>query len=294
MERLIFTNARGESVTFGASPPFEIITVDGLGDVSAETISQKSAFQDGSTYIDSTLDERVIEITLLIHVLDYSRVVAARQRLSAVMNPKLGLGTLRYEGGGVIREIQAVAESIPRFPDGTQNRGERFQKVSLTLIAPDPYWRQPEATKTEIALWEPLFEFELEIPEDTGIEFGVRTETFIVNVKNDGHVDTGMIIKFRAIGTVVNPSLFNVNTQEWIKLNYTMTAGEIITINTNRGQKRIESTLNGVTTNIFNSIARGSTFLQLEIGDNLLRYDADENINGLEVDIYHASKYVGV
>lgn len=293
MERLIFTNARGESVTFGASPPFEIVTVEGLGDVKADNITQKSAFQDGSTYVDTMLEEREIPVTLIIRGADYTQITQSRQRLSAVLNPKLGLGTLRYEGGETVREIPAIVEALPTYSDGINNRGVRYQKASVYFIAPDPYWRETADTKTEIALWESLFEFTLEIPEE-GIELERRSPTLIVNVVNDGHVDTGMIIRFRALGTVVNPSLFNVNTQEWIKINRTMVAGEIITVNTNQGRKRIESNINGVTTNIFNSIVRGSKFLQLEIGDNLFRYDADENLDFLEVDIFHAPKYVGV
>ena len=44
----------------------------------------------------------------------------------------------------------------------------------------------------------------------------------------------------------------------------------------------------------FNYIDYESTFLQLDIGDNLFRYDADEGIDNLEVNIYHTSQHLGV
>ena len=37
-----------------------------------------------------------------------------------------------------------------------------------------------------------------------------------------------------------------------------------------------------------------STFLKLEVGDNLFRYDAEENINNLEVNIYYNPNYLEV
>lgn len=47
-----------------------------------------------------------------------------------------------------------------------------------------------------------------------------------------------MRIVFRAIGELTNPMLLNVNTREFIKLNYTMVAGDVVEINTSYGSKR--------------------------------------------------------
>jgi hypothetical protein len=45
---------------------------------------------------------------------------------------------------------------------------------------------------------------------------------------------------------------------------------------------------------VFNYIDLQTTFLQLDIGDNLLRYDAESGLDNLEVAIYFTPKYVGV
>ena len=125
---------------------------------------------------------------------------------------------------------------------------------------------------------------------------GLKQPSLIINAENDGDVETGIRIEFKARGTVTNPSLFNVETREYIKINKTMVDGEVIMVNTNYGKKKIESILNGVTTNILNLIdlGMGDSFLQLDVGDNLLRYDADINMNNLEINIYFNPKYVGV
>ena len=99
---------------------------------------------------------------------------------------------------------------------------------------------------------------------------------------------------FKAKSNVKNPSIYNVYTKEYIKLNYTMTTGEEIVITTHTGNKRVESYINGITTNIFNDLDIQSSFMWLDIGDNIIRYDAEDMIEQLEVYIYYTNYYLGV
>jgi hypothetical protein len=103
-----------------------------------------------------------------------------------------------------------------------------------------------------------------------------------------------MRIVFRALGELENPQLFNVNTREYMKLNYTMQGGDVITVDTSYGAKNIILTRNGVETNIYRYMDVDSTFLQLDIGDNIFRYDADDGLSNLEVTVYFSQKYLGV
>jgi len=139
----------------------------------------------------------------------------------------------------------------------------------------------------------PNFSFPLELSAD-GIEIGYRSEIITANVYNDGDVESGMRIELKALATVVNPSFVNILTKDFIELNTTMVKGQVITISTYYGEKRITSKLAGIETNLFNSIAQGSKFLQLDPGDNLFRYNADTGIDYLSVSIYHKDRYLGV
>lgn len=293
MQKIIFTNSRGQSIEIGETAPFILVSVDGLGDVAALNTTQKSSYQDGTTLINSSLEERFISMQISAFAPTVSELSETRQKISSIFNPKLKEGVLQYIYGDEVKVINAVADHVPIFPSGKENRSGNHQTVMITLRCPNPYFREVADIKTEIAFWESNLQFPLEIVEE-GIEMGVRSPSLIVNVANEGHVDTGMIIKFKALGTVVNPSLVNVNTREYLKINRTLIAGEVITVNTNSGKKRIESNQNGVTTNIFNNIVFGSSFLQLSIGDNLFRYDAEQNLEALEVNIYHSPQFVGV
>lgn len=122
----------------------------------------------------------------------------------------------------------------------------------------------------------------------------MRQPSLIVAINNSGAVDVGMKIVFKANGTLYGPSLINVDTQKYFKVNKTMQAGEEIMIDTIIGEKKIQGTLNGITLNYFKYRDLDSEWLQLKVGDNLFRYDADENVENLEVYIYFNNKYLEV
>lgn len=130
--------------------------------------------------------------------------------------------------------------------------------------------------------------------ETMGIEFGYREPSVIVNVYNEGDVKAGMRIEFRATNTLSNPVLLNVDTGEYIQVNATMQAGDIITITTDYGNKGVTLTRDGTTEDYFRYIDVDSTFMQLDIGDNVFRYDAATGSDALEVTIYHNNNYLGV
>nr|WP_076177915.1 phage tail domain-containing protein [Clostridium botulinum] len=215
-----------------------------------------------------------------------------RQSLISFFNPK-NKGKLTVDYCGLQR---AIEHEIEEFNSKLTNV---YDDLSFTvdLICPNPYWTYVEFNKKQIALWKGDFHFPLVISINKGITMGHREPSLIVNVLNNGQVKTGMIIEFFARGTLSNPSLFNVNTREFIKINKGMAAGEKFIINTNVGKKKILQNLNGIGTDILNYldiVGGGDTFLQLDVGDNLFRYNADSNLDNLEINIYFSPQYLGV
>lgn len=287
---ITFTNKKNEVIEFTDHSRFLIQKID-FGDVDADEITYKGFKQDGEVYQHSTLTKRQIVLKFALLCETVEELLEVRKQILRVFNPKIGQGLLKYCHYGVERCIPCVADRLPYmplFPGRTVVEGE------VILLAHDPYFMDINQTKVEIAFWQGAFKFPLSIPQDTGIVMGVRNPSLIVNVSNQGDVECGMMIEFIAKGTVENPSLFNVNTQEFIKVNQVMSAGEKITVSTGYGSKKIVSELNGVSKNIMKYLDLNSTFLQLEVGDNLFRYDADENLNQLEVNIWYTQRYLGV
>lgn len=268
---------------------YKLVEISGVESGALELNVGAISQGDGSYLINKRIQNRPISITV-----DYrgSNKEIERQNLISFFNPKSN-GTLTLSYGSFEKEIEYEIEG---FYLKLANVHE-ILSFTVDLMCVNPFWQDIDQSKVDIALWIGDFHFPLFIPKDKGITMGHRAPSLIVNVVNKGQVSTGMIIEFKAKGTLTNPSLFNVNTREFIKINKGMVAGEVIKINTNFGKKKILQELNGVTTNILNYIdvvGGGNTFLQLEPGDNLFRYDADSNLDNLEVSIYYSNNYLGV
>ena len=249
----------------------------------------------GATAVSTRLDQRELSLVFYIDVEDQQEdwIQERRDELFKVFNPIYNPIRLEMTTGNRAFFIDANVELSPYINPDPSSMNEMWHDVLVQLSAGNPFFQDTEIQKVEIATWEPLFKFPIAIPAE-GMKLGQRTPSLIVNAMNNGQVSTGMMIQFKANGTLTNPSLFNVNTRQSFKINKMMVPGEVITVNTNQGQKRVESQLNGITTNIFNFIEFGSKFMQLEVGDNLFRYAADSNPDSLEVAIYFTAKYIGV
>lgn len=170
----------------------------------------------------------------------------------------------------------------PRFPD--------------TVLEVNPFWREETETREDIATW--IGGFEFPVPDGLelydGWEIGYRQPSLIVNVYNSGDVKSGIRIEFRAIGAVTNPVLLNVDTREFIKLNISLVAGDVLTVSTGYGEKAVKLNRGGTITDAFRYLDVDSSYLQIAVGDNLFRYSADANAENLEVSIYHNNLYLGV
>ena len=74
-----------------------------------------------------------------------------------------------------------------------------------------------------------------------------------------------------------------MTTNENFSLDITMQTGDIITINTRRGNKSITLNRNGVITNILNDMVQGSEWLNLTVGDNVFSYTCETGAENLYI-----------
>lgn len=265
--------------------PYKLLEIDGIESAEFQLNITSNTQFDGSTVSGKRIDKRPISI-----VADYKgdNKEIERRKLISFFNPK-HIGTLIVNYGGVERSINYEIEN---FKSKLVNIHDTLSFL-VDLICPNPFFTDLVENKKEIALWKADFKFPLSIPS-TGIIFGHREPSTIVNVINGGDVETGLRVEFKALATLTNPSLLNISTGEFIKIEKGMVAGEIISISTYPGAKKVESILNNVTTNAINYLAFQSAFLHLDVGDNIFKYEADTGIDNLECSIYYTSQYLGV
>lgn len=287
MRKLTFVNAKGKQIVLGNSAPYLVTKLEGVGAAPGNIQTQKSPYQDGVTYIDTTLESRQITIEGAILQRNPEQIFRFRQELLSVLNPKLGKGILTYEYDGGSKQIECVVDDAPVFPDKQQGVYQRFL---INLLCPNPFWLDTFIESEEMADWLGGLAFTLMLPT----MFAGRSTRLNKVIQNKGDVETPLTFEFP--GPCLNPKVINADTGEFIKVNRYLAANEKLIITTEFGNKRVtlQNLDDGTTQNAFNFIDINSSFFQLQPGDNQLSYDADQGKETAKVVIRWRNRYLGV
>lgn len=195
-------------------------------------------------------------------------------------------------------ELNFYPTSSIKYANSYSENNELMCKFKIEGLCPNPLFKKKKETKSEGASLKSMFKFPLIITDEKNSEhriiFGERDASLIIPINNEGSVDTGIIIVFKARGNLKNPKLININTLEFFKINKEMKAGEEIIINTSIGEKKVQGFIDGQVLNYFKYIDLDSDWLKLKVGDNLFKYETESNLDNLEVRIYFNAKYLEV
>lgn len=288
MRSITFLNSLNQTITLDL-----IETIEGLGSAPTVIQEQKAPYQDGTTWIDTLFDVRQLTVTCVMTGI--TTLLARDQRkdvLLSVLNPKLGVGVLTYTYDNGARELNCSVEASPIFPNKLYT--DARQRYQVTFRAHNPYFIDPNtnliAMDTESALFE--------VPDATGgidmLTAGIEIAVDLsapVTVVNTGQVDAPVQITF--YGPATNPKVENQTTGEYIKLNKTLIAGDVVEINTAFGEKTVTIT-NGVTvTNGMAYLDLASTFWSLAQGDNLVRFTDDASTTTARCQLTYKNRYLG-
>lgn len=282
----------GLNLDMVTTPDYILDSVD-WGTVESTHHSYKYVNQIGVYVTGTSLETRKVTIVGWI-IADTELMMSQRKGvLNRFFNPQQAVD-LSYK----TYVLRFLPDNSVRYSITMADNNEVMCKFQVTGFCPDPLFAEQVENKIVAASTQAMFHFPLIIkPQPNppgGVVFGLRQPSLIVGITNSGSVEVGMKIIFRAKGSLDSPSLINVNTQQYFKVNKTMVAGEEIEVNTIIGEKKIVGTVNGITSNYFKYRDLSSTWLQLAVGDNLFRYDAVENIDNLEVYVYFSNKYLEV
>ena len=260
-----------------------------LGTADAELSTFKGINQVGEYLSHTTIGTRAISIVGYVFADSQEEMRIRKRDLIKLVNP-LDIFDLVVDG----YKLSCVASDTVKFAVARYENNNRLCKFMLSAEAVNPCFVPLDETTIKVALWRAVFKFPLVLKADEPFIVGVREPSKIANIQNNGDIETGMIVEFVAKGEVSNPYLLNLNTREQIKINKTLSKGEVIRVNTNYGKKTVFGTIDGEETNCFSFLDLDSTFIQLEVGGNEFRWGADSNESNLEVNIIFSPKYLGV
>ena len=295
VERIILRRARNqeELVLDMVSTPDYILGEVDWGSVKGAHHSYKYVNQVGESIANTTLGTRPITIVGWIVAANQSHMTLLKRKLNSFINPQ-EVVTMFYSD----YKINFVPDETVKYSVSMAENNEFFCKFQIVGTAPNPLFSDGFETISTFVTTVPSFHFPLTLSKDSpdkGVVFGKRTASLIVNAVNKGSVAVGMKIVFKANGTVINPGIVNVNTKEDFTINKTLVAGEEIEITTNIGEKSVKGRIeNNEFINYFMYKNIDSSWLQLDVGDNLFRYNADEGIDNLDVFVYFYNQYLEV
>lgn len=268
-----------------------------FGPIDATHSSYKYPSQIGLSVTESSLGTREVEIIGYIIGNTEEAIKRRKIELSSFLNPLQNINAVVGE-----YMLQFQLSNTIEFSKDEKEDNEVLCKFGITGIAYDPLWKNKTENQVTAAGIINKFKFPLiistgneDVTKDKKLVFGMLQPSLIVAITNSGAVDTGMRIILKAKGTVVNPTIIDINTQKYFKINKTLEVGEEIEINTSVGKKTIigRNSL-GEEKNYYKYRDLKSSWLQLSRGDNLLRYSADSNGDLLEVKILYNNEYIDV
>ncbi|MBO5569895.1 MAG: phage tail family protein [Clostridia bacterium] len=290
--RLIWENDSGLTAEFSVYDPDFFCNVQrdvkGLSDVSAKINTISNVGQDGETETSVYLDPRQISIKGSLRTHNYTEQNELVRRLNRIMDPHEA-GTLYYVLGDVQRKITCRASKAP-----TWSKTGKYPTFSIELFCPNPYWVGTEEASFKLSGGSSSFFFPLPERDKWPLTTGLIIDAPITVITNSSDADTGLIWQITAKGTVVNPKLTNVDTGEFIELDLTLEDGDVLTVTTGYGKKRVRLVHDGVDESAYRSLVLGSTFFPIYRKTNNLKLSAKSETTNMECFVGFENRYLGV
>lgn len=284
MFNLNVENAKGQILKLSQNESiYQITKIDGLTPPNANIFTTAIVNTDGEHFKSSKLGMRNLVITIRVNGDVEKNRIALYQFFKTSKSCKV-----YYSNGTRNVYIEAYCESF------TGDLFSQSQELQISLICPDPYFKSVDIIVHDFSKVISGFTFPFSI-EEAGIVFSDLQTEKVTNVINNGEMATGILITMIAMKDgIENPTIYNVETGEYMRVETTLNKSDTLIINTNKGQKSITKIVNGISENAINSMSGSSTWLQLESGSHDFTYDADSFDYELKVLFEFNVQYEGV
>jgi hypothetical protein len=253
--------------------------LDGFGSLDNDITMNSNAFGDGSAQAGERLGHR--DRTVKAIVRDSNKNAVLRQQAINFFKFKHSF------------KLYITYMGVTRWCEGSLHKlqvseGNIYKAVSLqfTILSAIPYFKSVDNFGKDIAEVIPMIGFPY-INTSKGMPTGIYNFEKEVNIYNDGDVDTFCKAVFKANGDVVNPKLL-VNGK-FVRIITNMVKDDVVIMDFTT--PRVNITKNGV--NIIGATDRTSDLseMNLNIGDNVIGYSADDGDSSMQVSIYYNKLY---
>ena len=267
MYEVIFENDNGKKFIFGPSGSnwFGM----NIGDGMEVTLGKSQGFaQVGETVETQTVAGRPIDVTGQF----FGDIVKLKNGLRNAC-PPLSSGRLIFQKTHYIRVFVKAAPSF----SAVKNNG----LFRMQFYAPYPYFRSFE--EKVYRLGGVVKQFRFPVNYSRPHRFGTRSGNRYTSITNPGDVSVPFRLELHSTGISTNPTVTNLNTFAYLRLNGQLNAGDVAVIyRDDDNVLRAELTSGGVKSDIISWIEEDSSLFELASGDNLIQANDDESGVGLD------------
>lgn len=292
MQRLIYVPPGGDfniaqkRIVIANEAPFVLSELSGTGGVETDIISSQVVGMDGEDYEDSRKEPRTVRCTF--YVQGQSRGDMYSQRMNAISmlrQTKKQKGMLYYEND----IITVCLEAVPKVPPDFEVRLRNYNRGTVEFYCPDPDWQSLSELQENIGYVEGVG-FSMPVAFDPAISLARRVTDCDINYT--GTADAP--VRITVVGPSDTPRITNETTGRSILLTRSLSTGEILTINTQRGRKSVilTDTTSETETGAFGYLDPTSEFWELVPGVNHIVYEGGQAQTA--VHITYTTRYSGV
>lgn len=276
-----------------------ITKIDGLYPVSANINTTDILTMDGGIFNSARISSRNILFYLNFMTIQEKTVEEIRQEIYRFFPVKERIKI----------EVEADLASYYIYGYVEKDQIDIFSKqesTQISVICPDPYFRSSSENVTILHGLVPLFQFPFanESLTEKEITFGKIDKNYGATVIYNGYGEVGLTIILHATGKVENISIFNLTTRETMVIDTDrleeimgekgLLPGDTVTVSTEKGNKTITLSRNGIYTNIFNCVTVDSDWFPFRRGVNRIAYNAEYGRMYLQVTVMNEVLYDGI
>jgi hypothetical protein len=294
-----FVRSDGTEIKLHTPPSRAVASMSGWGSPPHTIHTESGPYQHGEDVISYRLAPRIVTLTL--HYLGTSRTDWFNQRtrllsllgLNASEPNDPSVGTLRWR---YLQNNQYIVRCldgyITRGPDFVPQAGWREWGLSdeLEFTAHNPIIYDPTETFSGFTFTAGLI-FPITFPIILGIATGTQTIAYAGTWEEYPTIEI--------IGPTAGFFIQNITTDKIIRSDYTVSAGETVTITLTYGQK---SVVNNYGVNLIDIINKDSNFAEFALlnaprvsgGSNLLQAGVFGHTASTRIYIYRKNRYYGI
>lgn len=271
-----YVNANGDTIVFDYDHGYLINKPKGIDTINVNLSQAQGIDQVGSTVQSATVQPRPVTMSGIIVGADGE---ARKTALMSIVRPDIP--------GKLYADDYFLDVYVTATP--TVEARTKFANFQFALSAAYPYWQKANREGKALLGVEKLFKFPWNISR--AYQFGQLTEAKFTNIANNGQLPVPFTATFTATDTVENPKITNVVTGAFLLINKTLVPGETVVVENTHGKTYVTSSIDG---SIRGALDLDSTLFRLDVGDNVLKPEADTGLGHLEVQITFAPEKPGV